>query len=61
MATSSLYKTFYLTGKNETRGFVALLDSAVSSSSSSHKIIKTKTLPSAEWEKLVNATKRQKK
>ena len=36
-----------MTGKNETRGFVALLDSAVSSSSSSNKIIKTKAKQSS--------------
>lgn len=58
MATSSLYKTFYLTGKEETRNFVAMLDNASAPSSASRKIVETKKVSANEWTNLVNATKR---
>lgn len=61
MATSSLYKTFYLTGKDETRNFVAMFDSARLPSADSRKIVNTRKIPLSEWDKLVNATKKQKK
>ena len=61
MATSSLYKTFYLTDKDETRNFVAMLDKATMPSSDLRKIVETKKISTNEWNTLVNATKRNTK
>ena len=59
MATSSLTKTFYITGKNEAKGFVDMLYSSIKNPPIPQKKVETRKLTDNDWRKLIDATLRK--
>lgn len=61
MATSSLYKTFYIDSKKEANTFVKMLVDSVKKPLKARQNIETGTLSNSEWNKLIDVTLSEKK
>lgn len=56
MATSSLYKTFYIKDKKEAKNLLKMLMDSLKNPPEKIKELKQKNISDSEWEKLKEAT-----